>query len=427
MASTTGVTRLVARGRKRDSSSCVAPHADCVANTSAAEQVADPGEQRPQKRRKRSTSTPAAPRSSQLSTRHRHSRSRVGSPLTDVEHVPPLRVSARLSRRIHPCFDSLNSDIYTHLADPDEAGNLLSERPVVSSTPNGFVGSQSVQRSRGRRRKIPDFTDENAKKDLMEKWTQMRQSRGALSLSGINKSASFSQMPLHENKKAGDGSVSSVQLEAIAQTDTNMAKSQTTTVINISQSQEPILDVCLWDASSTRAGSENALPMDTDALEEKSDSKLLSDGRIEQPIILSSGSEPSISNLDTHTDKDFPSDELAAVPETTHHPDWLQSSEFPPSSLSASPFREDSIPNGHTKLTNLSINEQAEAVSLNIPPKDAHLVSLGANPSDTGNIHLDSDEEFHLLDIPEIFTLPWVPVSSHLYVPPNLGKLVSGK
>ena len=79
-------------------------------------------------------------------------------------------------------------------------------------------------------------------------------------------------------------------------------------------------------------------------------------------------------------------------------------------------------------LTKFPENEQAEAESLNNLSEDSPSVTLPETyPFDTTSIHLDFDEEFYMLDIPEIFTLPWEPVSSHLYVPPSLGKLISGK
>jgi hypothetical protein len=413
-----------------------------VANTSSsvAEQIGDTSEQRPRKRRKRSSSTPAAPRSSQLSTQlqsRRRSRSRVGSPSTDVEYVRPSRVSARLSRKIHPFFNSRSSDIYTHLADPDGAGSLLSAPPASSitlSTPNETVGSQSVKKSRGRRRKIADLTDENARRELMEEWARMRQSQGSLPLSGINENACFSQPLLHGNRK-DDESVSSVQLEAKprrSSADADLVTSQTTTIVSISQSQETILDVSLRSSSPTQMDFENALPVGTDAPGKKLDHKdsvLPSDGGTEHPIVPSMGIEaPSISILDSHVDEESPTGEPSSPPETAHHLDLLQCPGLSSPSLPASSSREDSVHIRHTKSTKLPENEQAEATSLSNSPKDSPSVTFPEPcPSDTGSIHLDSDEEFYMLDIPEIFTSPWVPVSSHLYVPPSLGKLISGK
>ena len=427
-----------ARGRKRDSSSCIASQADRMANTSAsvAEQIADGSEERPRKRRKRSSSTPAAPRSSQLSTQlqsRRRSRSRVGSPTMDVEHVLPSRVSARLSRKIHPFFNSRNSDIYTHLADPDGAGNLLGAPPAGSiplSTPNEMVGPQSVKKTRGRRRKTTDLADENAKRKLIEEWARMRQSQGSLPLSGINENACFNQTPLHENRK-DDGSVSSVRLDALTQRsspDADLATSQTTTIVDISQSHETIVDISLQGSSLARMDFENALPMGTDTPGKKPDHKgsvLSSDGGIEHPIVPRLGiGAPSTSILESHVDEESPTGKSAGAPKIAHHPDSLECPGLSFPSLPASSSREDFV----HMLTKFPENEQAEAESLNNLPEDSPSVTLPETyPFDTTSIHLDFDEEFYMLDIPEIFTLPWEPVSSHLYVPPSLGKLISGK
>jgi hypothetical protein len=333
-----------------------------------------------------------------------------------VENIPRSRVSARLLRKIHPFLDGRSSDIYTHLADPDGKGNLLSEPPadsVVLSTPNEMVGSQSVKRPRGRRRNTVDLTDENTKRDLMEEWARMRQSQGALSLSGINGNACFSQVHLHDNRQ-GDESLSPMQLEAINRRNSpnpDLVRSQTT-IIHISQSQETLLDVSPKGSSSTQMDFENALPVGTDASAKNLDLKdleLLSDGGTEQSIV------PAI--LDFQMDEDSSGGELQ-YPESTP----------PAPSLSASPSREDAVHTRHVESTKCPVNEQAEAESLNNPPKESHSVTFPQTyPFGTGSIHLDSDEEFHMLDIPEVFTLPWVPVSSHLYVPPGLGKLISGK
>ena len=336
-----------------------------------------------------------------------------------MENVPRSRVSARLLRKIHPLIDARSSDIYTHLADPDGKGNLLSEPPagsIMLSTPNEMVGSQSVKRPRVRRRNTVDLTDENAKRDLMEEWARMRQSQGTLSLSEINGNG---QMLLHDNRK-GDGSVSPKQLEAISRRNSlnpGLAKSQT--AISISQSQQTILDVSPRGSSSAQMDFENALLVGTDTPGENldlKDSVLHSDGGTEQPIVPSTCIEtPSI--LDSHMDEDSPSGELQ----------YPESDSTPPS-LSASPSREDSVHTRHAELAELPVNEQAQAETLNNPPKESRSATFPKPcPFGTGSIHLDSDEEFYMLDIPEIFTLPWVPVSSHLYVPPSLGKLISGE
>ena len=349
-----------------------------------------------------------------------------------MENVPRSRV-ARLSRKIHSFIDSRNSDIYTHLADPGGAGNLLSGPPtgsVVLSTPNEVIGSQSIKRGRGRRRNTVDLTDENTKKDLMEEWARMRQSQGALPPLGINERACFSQTLLHDSRK-GDVSVSSVQLEAITRGNSlDLSKSQTAITNNL-QSQGTILDVSLGGSSSTRLDIENSLSVRTDTPGKKLDHKdsVPPDDGTEQPVVSSVGNEtPSTSIPDTHMDEESPSDELADVPETTYHLDLVQCPGSNPPPLSAPPPRKDSVHIRHTESTKLSINEQAEAASSNSPPKESRSVTFPQTyPTATGNIHLDSDEEFYMLDIPEIFTLPWVPVSSHLYVPCGLGKLVSGK
>ncbi|KAH0838420.1 hypothetical protein J3R83DRAFT_6727 [Lanmaoa asiatica] len=412
-----------------------------MASTSAsiAGPIADASEQRPRKRRKRSSSIPAAPRSSQLSAQlqpRRRSRSRVGSPTADVEYVPPSRVSARLARKIHPFINSRSSDIYTHLADPDGAGNLLSEPPagsVILSIPNEVVGSQSVKQPGGRRRKIVNLADENAKKDLMEEWARMRQSQGTLPLSGIDENACFSQMLLRDVRK-GDGSVSSTQLEAMmrkSSADSDPAENETTTIIDITRSQETILDVSPGSSFSTRIDFENVLPTGAETSVEKLDheaSVLPSDGGTEQPIVPGIDVEAlSASIPDPHIDEASPRNELAGIPETTNHIDLLRCPGSSPPILSASPSREDSVHPRHTKLTKFTVNEQAETASLNDPLKSRHPMTSQMSLFDSNNIHLDSDEEFYMLDIPEVFTLPWVPVASRLYVPPSLGKLISGK
>lgn len=401
-----------------------------------AEPVIDASEQRPQKRRKRSSSTPAAPRSSQPSTQlqsRRRSRSRVGSPTADAEYVRPSRVSARLARKIHPFINSRSSDIYMHLADPDGAGNLLSEPPagsVMSSTSNEMVGSQSAKQPRGRRRKVVDLVDENAKKHFMEEWARMRQSQGTFPLTGIDKNACFSQMLLRDTRKGGE-SVSSMQAETITRRNTpdpDLVRDEATTIINIPQPQETILDVSQKGSISAQVDFGNAFPAGTDASGRQLDHKgsvLPSDSGNEQPIVpgVDMG-VPSTSIPDLHLDEVSPSDELASVPEIAY---LLQCSETSQETLSAPPSREDSVHVRHRKLTNLP-NEQVEAVGLNNPSKDSRSVIFPQTSSfDNSSIHLDSDQEFYMLDIPEIFTLPWVPVASHLYVPPSLGKLISGK
>lgn len=438
--------RLVARGRKRDSSSCAASQPDRMVSTSAsmAEPIAYPREQRPLKRRKRSTSTSAAPSLSQLSTQlvqsRRRSRSRVGSPTADVKYAPPLRVSARLACKTHPFISSRSPDIYTHLAGPDGAGKLLSEPPtgsVISSTSDEMIGSQSVTQSvkqpRGRRRKAVDLADENAKKDLMEEWARMRQSQGTLPLSGIDENACFSQMLLRDARK-GDESVSSMQLEVITRRnslDADLVRKETTTIINIPQSQETMLDVSPRDSFSTQVDFENALPVGTDTSGKQLNHKgsvLPSDGVTGQPIVPGVDMEaPSTSIPGPHMGQVSSSDELADV--RAHHLDLLQCSGSSPSTLSASPSREDSVHIRHMKVTELPINDQAEPRSLDNPSKDSHSVTPSQTSSIDSDIDLDSDEEFYMLDIPEIFTLPWVPVpvASQLYVPPSLGKLISGK
>ncbi|KAG8219924.1 hypothetical protein J3R82DRAFT_919 [Butyriboletus roseoflavus] len=247
--------------RDRDSSFCTTSQADCMA-----EPIADTSEQRPQKRRKRSSSTPAAPRSSQLSAQlqsRRRSQSRVGSPTADANR--PSRVSARLARKIHPFINSRSSDIYMHLADPDDARNLLNEPPagsVMLSTPNDMVGPQP----RGRRRKFVDLADENAKKHFMEEWARLRQSQGALPLSGIDENACFSQMLLRDTRK-GDESVSSMQLEVVPRRNTpdaDLVRNEATSITNITPSQETILDVSPRDSFSTQMDFET-LPAGTDA------------------------------------------------------------------------------------------------------------------------------------------------------------------
>ncbi|KAG6381324.1 hypothetical protein JVT61DRAFT_5734 [Boletus reticuloceps] len=405
---------VIARGRKRDSSFCATSQADCMAGTSAsvAEQIAVTNEQRPRKRHKRSSSTPPAPRSSQLSTRlqSRRRRSRFGSPTTDVEYVPSSRVSARLSRKIQPFMINRSSDIYTHLAGPDGAGNLLNEPPAgstISSTPNDTVGSQSTKRPRGRPRRVTDLTDQNAKRDLIEEWARMRQSQGTPPLSGLNQNTRLSQTLLHENRD-GDNPASSMQPETITQrstSDTDLV-SQTATTIGISRSQGTKPDVSLPGLSLTQTDFKNALPV------------------AEQPIVPNLGvGAPSTSALDSHIDEDSPSSRPAGDPEVVYHPELSQCSGFSPPPLSALPSREGSIHIRHAKSTKSPINEQADPD----PPKHSHPVTFSPTYSlDTGNIYLDSDEEFYMLDIPEVFALPWVPVSSHLYVPPSLGKLVSG-
>lgn len=351
-----------------------------------------------------------------------------------MENVPRSRV-ARLSRKIHPFIDSRRLDIYTHLADPDGAGSLLSGTPgsVTLSTPHEMIGSQSIKRSRGRRRNTLDLTDENTKKDLMEEWARMRQSQGALPPLGIDENICFGQMLLHDNRK-GDGSVSSVQLEAMTRGNSStlhLSKSQTA-ITNILQSQGTILEVSPGGSSSTQLDIENSLLVRTDISEEKLDHKdsALPDGGTKRPVVRSVGNETTSASIpDTHMDEESPSDDLAGVPETTCHSDLVQSPRSNPPPLSAPPLRRDSSAHTrHTELTKLFVNERAEAESSNSPPKESRSVTFSRTyPIVTGNIHLDSDEEFYMLDIPEVFTLPWVPVSPHLYVPRGLGKLVSGK
>ena len=417
-----GLTRLVARGRKRESSSCAASQVDCMAGTSAsmAVPIADAIEQRPQKRQKRSSSTPAAPRPPQLPAQlqsRRRSRSRVGSLTTNVEHVLPTRVSTRLARKIHSFIDSRSADIYTHLAGPDGAGNLLTEPStgsVILPTPNAMAGSQSVEKPRGRRRRVVNLTDENAKKDLMEEWARMRQSQGTLPLLGMDENACFSQMLLRDTRK-GERSVSSVQLETITRRHTPDPE--------LTNSQETILDDSRRCYFSTRTDSENALPAGTNGKElDHIGSVLPSGGGTEQPIVSSVDIEAPLTSIpDPYMDEGSPSDELVGVPGTTHNHDLLQYLGSSPPTHSVSPLRGDSV------VIMLPINEQAEAVSLNNPSKDRHPVTFSQTYSfENNSIHLDSNEEFYMLDIPEIFTLPWEPVTPHLYVPPSLGKLISG-
>lgn len=353
-----------------------------------------------------------------------------------MEYALPTRISARLARKIHPFINRRSSDIYTHLAGPDGAGNLLSEPPagsVILSTPNEMVGSHSVKQPRGRRRKVVDLTDENAKRDLMEEWARMRQSQGTLPLLGINEDACFSQMLLRDTRKGGESVSSSIQLEAITQRnspDADLVRNETTTIINISQSQETIVNVSPWGSFSTRMEFENALPAGADASGKKLGHKgsvLPSDGGTDQSIVPGVDMEaPSTSSPDPHVGQAPPSDGLAGV--RAYHLDLLQPSGSSPPTFSISPSREDSVHSRHTKLTELPVTEQAEAMSLSSPSKDNRSVTFSQTASlDSSSIHLDSDEEFYMLDIPEVFTLPWVPVASHLYVPPSLGKLVSGK
>ncbi|KAF8140106.1 hypothetical protein EV363DRAFT_1393027 [Boletus edulis] len=202
--------------------------------------------------------------------------------------------------------------------------------------------------------------------------------------------------------------------------------SQTATTIGISRSQGTKPDVSLPGPSLTQTDFKNALPVGTDAAGNKLDHDpvIPSDGKAEQPIVPNLGvGAPSSSALDSHIDEDSPSSRPAGDPEVAYHPESLQCSGFSPPPLSTLPSREGSIHIRHAKSTKSPINEQADPD----PPKRSHPATFSPRCSlDTGNIYLDSDEEFYMLDIPEVFALPWVPVSSHLYVPPSLGKLVSG-
>ena len=419
--------RMIARGRKRGSSSCVTSQANSMADTSTSVTmpIVDASERRPKKRQRRSLSTPAAPRPPQpLGQRQsrRRSRSRAGSPTTDVEYAPPPRASTRLARRIHSFIHSRSSDIYTHLAarGPDGAGTLLSESSagsVILSAPNETVDSEMIQRPRGRRRKVVDLTEENAKKNLMEEWARMRQFQGILPLSGIDENASFGQTGLRDSRK-GDGPASSVQLEATARKHTPDPE------LRLLESQATSLDDFRGYSLSHPVDSENTLHAATD--EKKIDhigSMLPSDDRTKQPLVSSVDTEaPSTSISDAHRNEDSPSDKLARAPGTALNLDPLQQySDSSPPTFSLSPSRNDSV------IAELSIDEQAEVVSLSNPSADSHSVAFSQTYSlDNSSIRPDSNDEFYMLDIPEIFTLPWEPVNSRLYVPPGLGKLVSG-
>ena len=385
-------TQLAARGRKRTSSF------GATASTSAAATapVPEADERRPRKKQKRPSSTPATPQSSQVFVQlqsRRRSRSRAGSPATDVEYVPPSRASARLARRLHSFLNGRSSDIYTHLAGPDGAGDLLSKPPagsVSSSTPNETAGSQTVQKPRGRRRKTVDLTDENAKKDLIEEWARMRQSQGTLSLSGVDEGARFTQMQLRDTRKDDES------LEPIARTRSLDAQAK---IPN--------------DSLSPRMDSENVLSANKGGNEMNLiDSTLRSEGGTEQQIAPRVDIETSASPIPgPRVGKDLPDSEPACVPETAHpylsqHPTSLQTQSVPR-------VRADS-----------AVPTSEQAVSFDSPPKDSYSNVL--SPVRSFDIRPDSDQEFHMLDISEIFALPWEPVASHLYVPPSLGKLISG-
>ncbi|KAG9314488.1 hypothetical protein JVU11DRAFT_5285 [Chiua virens] len=389
------------RGRKRDFKlTCASPQADGKASTLATVQdpIADSNEHRPRKKLKRSLSTPPASRPSQLSTHlqsRRRSRSRAGSPTTDVEYNSSSRVS-RLARRLF-FNNELNSDIYTHLADPGNAGSLLREpsiQSVISSTPSEMVGSQSMKKFRGRKRKVVDFTDENAKKNLMEEWARMRQSQGTLPLSGIDDNTCISRTVLRDAQK-GDGSVSSMQRGAVTSPDPGITEATQTTM----------------DASNGGSSSARTLgPAGTDT----SGNTLLD----HEDIVA-----PSTSIPDSPMDRGSPDNSQTAVPGPTSRLE----SRTPPPTLCTSTSQNDSVDTIHAKFTNLPVNGQAKGTKLDNPSKYSHSTTFPESHSfdDTG-IPLDSDEDFHMLDIPELFTLPWVSVASHLYVPPGLGKLISG-
>lgn len=310
---------------------------------------------------------------------------------TDVEGVPPARVSTRLARKIHSFVNGRSSDIYTHLAGPDGAGNLLSRPPAVSvtlTTPNVTVGSPSVQKPKRRRRKVIDLTDENAKRDLMEEWAQMRQSQSTLPLSGVDENACC-QMPLRNTLKV-DGTTSSVPLEAMTQKHTHGPE--------LMKSQVTMHDTSHRDSFSTRPDSDNRL---NGTKPDHVGSAVLPSGKTKQSILQA----PSASVPDPYMCESSPNDKLADVPGAVHN--LLRYPASSPPTLPVSRLQEDSV------VTDMPINERAEG-------------SCSVTSFDNTSTYLAPDQEFYMLDIPEVFTLPWEPVASCLYVPPSLGKLISG-
>ncbi|KAF8844050.1 hypothetical protein BDN67DRAFT_963542 [Paxillus ammoniavirescens] len=461
---------IVIRFRHKRATSSAAlsePQRTSSDSTVAREPSADAKNKPPRKKRKRSSSPLPTPKS-QITRPRGRAHVGAGSPAVEItpEYVPPSRISARLARKTHPFISSRSSDIYTHLADPNVASYLPSNPPVGSimlpiPTMEPMPDSKLVKKHKGRPKKSVDLADEKTKKALMEEWARMRQSQSTLSKKGEQAHGTGTKQTY--GSQENEVFASSIPAEVETQRnslDPEAGGSQVMTTNENVQTQEILVNVSTERHLSTQPdfGNVNSesgepslllmvppkspstyppavIPQPADSSEDRDapeDPAGLEGGGDEQPILPGADIQPLsiiISNLHVHAgptggrinEPETPWEEV-----TPHQPILLYEYTRPSVFVPSIPPSQEDYTNG--KPAKSSGEAQAEATNLEhrrhdpsvTPPPPTYVVA------DSDGLDLEYDEEFHMLDVPEILTLPWEPVTSQIYVPPALGHLIAG-
>ncbi|KIJ21624.1 hypothetical protein PAXINDRAFT_95167 [Paxillus involutus ATCC 200175] len=461
---------VIPYGHKRATSSAALSQPQRTPSDSmvAREPSADAKNKPPRKKRKRSPSPLPTPKSSQITRPRGRAHVGAGSPTVEItpEYVPPSRISARLARKTHPFISSRSSDIYTHLADPNVASYLPSNPPVGSimlPTPSmePMPDSKLVKKPRGRPKKFVDLADEKTKKALMEEWARMRQSQSTLSEKGEQAYGTGTKQTY--GSQENEGFASSVPAEVETQRnslDPEAGGNQVITTNENAQTQENLVNVSTerhlptqpdFGNVNSKSGEPSPLlmvrlkspstyppvviPQPADSSEDRDapqDFAGLKGGGDEQPILPEADIQPLsiiISNLHVHAD---PTGGRINEPETLweeatpHQPVLLYEYTGPSLFVPSIPPSQEDYTDGRPAKS--SGEAQAEATNLEhrrhdpsvTPPPPTHVVADSNGPD------LEYDEEFHMLDVPEILTLPWEAVASQIYVPPALGHLIAG-
>ncbi|KIK95379.1 hypothetical protein PAXRUDRAFT_11475 [Paxillus rubicundulus Ve08.2h10] len=414
------------------------------ASTTARELSADAKNKPPRRKRKRSASPLPTPKSPQITTqpgpRGRAQIRAASSPTVVItpEYVPPSRISARLARKAHPFIRNRSSDIYTHLADPNVTGHLPSKPPVGSimlTTPSmeSVSHSKLVKKPKGRPKKFVDLADEKTKEALMEEWARMRRSQGALLEKGEQDRGTGAKQTYgsQENERFA----LSGQAEAETQRhslDPEVSGNQVTTTNKNAQVRETLVNVSTGRRLSTQPDFGNVESCKPSPLVRPKSPYLPSGGGDEQPILPESDIQPlsiTISNPHVHTS---PTGGRISAPEllweetTPRHSVLLCECTGPSLFVPSVPPSPEDYTNGRPAKS--PGETQAEATNLEHRRHDSPVTPFPPTRAvtDSNGPNFDYEEEFRMLEVPEILTLPWEPVASHIYVPPALGHLIAG-
>ncbi|KAH7883717.1 hypothetical protein F5I97DRAFT_1929963 [Phlebopus sp. FC_14] len=325
--------------------------------------------------------------------------------------VARARKSARLARRIHSRINPCNPDIYEHLADPSGSGALLSEpfgpSTNVSSASLLAALTSDKKKPKGPPKRPLDLGDDGTRIALMEEWARIRMSQGMLP--GASELVQVMQTsPSSHNHPEGRGATPlssgpevACQGNSRMQTwhsqnfcvgnprqylDLSSHESDTTLHPGDSHANSPT-NIVYSEPQTSTEGSQHLEPqfvIDRSAISEEEVVLLTA----EQPLVLGERAQLSAA----------PSDFAA-------HNGCMSDAGGPP-----------------TKKEDVGADRPAPSGSVIYPQLNGSDHSFQRN----GNGDMNFDAEFHMLDLHDILTLPWEPLTSQIYVPPSLGQLIAG-